>query len=201
MYLGASYQYQNFLSFQTNLPRTNTQTQTGFAFFTFYVKPHLSISVSAGAQYYTASQTLLPSESSWAPMTMVSMGWQGEKTTLAASYARTVSAGYGLNGTFHSDSFSGSFNRRLGRVWTAGVAGGYSNLQDLTPTFATTSAGGHTDIGTLSIQRTFNEHVNAQAGYNWIHQIYPGIQTIVTNPNVNRVFVTFNFTFSKPLQR
>jgi hypothetical protein len=201
MYVGASYQYQNFLSFQTNSPSTTTQTQTVFGFFTFYVKPSFSVSVSAGPQYYTASQTLLPTESSWQPMTMVSIGWQGEKTTIAASYSRTVSAGFGLNGTFHSNNFTTSINRRLNRAWTAGVSGAYSNLQSLTPAFATSTAGGHSLFGTVSAQRTFNEHFNVLLGYNWIHQTYPGVQVLVSNPNVNRVFVTFNFTFTKPLQR
>lgn len=201
MYVGASYQYQNFLSFQTNSPSTNTQTQTVFGFFTVYLKPSLSLSVSAGPQYYTASQTLLPSESAWQPMAMVSIGWQGEKTSVAASYSRTVSAGYGLNGTFNSDNFMASINRRLNRVWTAGVSGGYSNLQNLTSGFATSSGGGHTLLGTASVQRSFNEHLNVQVGYNWIHQSYPGVQPENFNPDVNRVFVTFNFTFRKPLQR
>ena len=31
-------------------------------------------------------------------MIMASLGWQGERTTLAASYARVVSGGGGLNG-------------------------------------------------------------------------------------------------------
>ena len=201
LYVGASYQYQNFLSFQTNSPSTNTQTQTVFAFLTMYVKPNLSVSVSAGPQYYTASQTLLPSESAWQPMAMVSLGWQGEKTNVAASYSRTVSAGYGLNGTYSSDSFAASINRRFNRNWSSGISGGYSTLQNLTPVFTVSNSGGHTLFGTASVQRTFNEHINAQLGYNWIHQSYPGVQAVVADPNVNRVFVTFNFTFSKPLTR
>lgn len=201
MYLGASYQYQNFLSFQTNSPSTTTQTQTVFGFFTFYVKPSFSVSVSAGPQHYTASQALFATESSWQPMTMVSLGWQGEKTAIAASYSRTVSAGYGLNGAFHSNNFTASINRRLNRAWNAGVSGSYSNLQNLTPAFVTSTTGGHTLLGTVSAQRTFNEHFNVLFGYNWIHQTYPGVQVLASNPNVNRVFVTFNFTFRKPLQR
>jgi len=201
LYLGASYQYQNFLSFQTNAPSTNTQTQTVFMFLTMYLKSNFSVSLSAGPQYYTSSQALLPTESAWQPMTMVSLGWQGEKTNIAASYSRTVSAGYGLNGTFHSNNFNASISRRLNRDWTGGISAGYSNLQNLTPAFTTTSVGGHTLFGTASVQRTFNEHLNAQFGYNWIHQTYPGIQTIAVDPNVNRVFLTLNFTFSKPLQR
>jgi hypothetical protein len=201
LYLGASYQYQNFLSFQTNSPSTDTQTQTVFGFLTMNVTPNFSVSFSAGPQYYTTSQALIPNHSSWQPMTMVSLNWQSKKTSIAASYSRTVSAGLGLNGSFNSNNFNISINRQLNRDWTAGISGGYSNLQDLTPVLTASGGGGHTLLGTASAQRTFNDHMNVQFGYNWIHQNYPGIQTIATDPNVNRVFVTFNFTFRKPLQR
>jgi hypothetical protein len=46
-----------------------------------------------------------------------------------------------------------------------------------------------------------NDRTNFQFGYNWAHQSYPNVPTISTDPNVNRVFVTISFTFTKPLQR
>jgi hypothetical protein len=200
-YVGANYQYQNYLSFQANSPSTETQTQTIFFFATMYVKPNLSVSVSAGPQHYVSSQALSPDQASWQPLTMVSVNWQGQRTSLAASYARTVSSGSGLNGTFHTNNANGSFNWQVSRDWSTGVLGGYSDYQNLTPSFLFSSSSGHTLYGTLLIQRTFTPHFNIQFGYNWTHQAYPSIQAIATDPNVNRGFVTFNYTFSKPLQR
>lgn len=95
-YVGGTYQYQNSLSYQaaaTGLQaqtQTQTQTQTILLFLTVYLKPKLSLSLSEGPQHYTATQASLPASASWAPMTMVSLGWRGERTTLAVSYQRTA---------------------------------------------------------------------------------------------------------------
>jgi hypothetical protein len=120
---------------------------------------------------------------------------------VSGSYARTVSGGGGLNGTFHSNDMGASFSWRLSRNWTSGVSAGYSNYDNLTPLFVSSSPGGHTISGTASLQRMLNDHTNIQFGYNWAHQSYPNVPTISTDPNVNRVFVTISFTFTKPLQR
>ncbi|HSY11693.1 MAG TPA: hypothetical protein VK976_05835 [Verrucomicrobiae bacterium] len=200
-YFGVSYQYQNSLSFQTNTPSTETQTQTVFFFLTFYLRPKLSISFSGGPQHYDSMQSTQPTATSWQPMTLVSMSWQGERTSVSGSYARTVSGGGGLNGTFHSNVAGAAFAWRIDRNWTSGVSANYSNYQNLTPSFVLSSPGGHTLSGTVSLQRTLSEHANIQFGYSWAQQSYPNFQTVTNIPNINRVFATINFTFSKPLQR
>jgi hypothetical protein len=166
-----------------------------------FLKPDLSVSISGGPQHYSSVQSTLPAAASWQPMTMVSVNWQGERTTIAGSYARTVGGGGGLNGTFHSNNAGMSLLWRASRNWTTGLSGNYTNFDNLTPLFASSSPGGHTLSGTASLQRTLNEHTNIQFGYNWAHQSYPSLQTVSNDPNINRVFVTISFTFTKPLQR
>ena len=200
-YWGVSYEYQNSLSYQTNLLSIGTQTQTAFLFVTMYLKPNLSVSLSGGPQYYSSVEALSPAAASWAPMTMVSMHWTGERTALSASYARTVSGGGGLNGTFHSNNATATFSWRASRNWTAGLSGGYSNYDNLTPFFVSSSLGGHTLAGTASLQRILNEHANLQFGYSWTDQNYPGLGPTVALPANNRVFATINLTFRRPLQR
>jgi hypothetical protein len=200
-YVGVDYQYQNSLSFQSAAPSVLTQTQTIFFFFTRYLNPNLSFSVSAGPQHFGAEQPGQVPAGAWQPMTMISMNWQGERTTVASSYARTVSGGGGLNGTFHYNSANMFATWRASRNWTTGVSGSYSNYQNLVPFFFLSNPGGHTLIGTASLQRTLNEHTNIQFGYGWAHQSYLGVPTISNNPNTNRAFVTLNFKFSRPLQR
>ena len=200
-YFGVSYDYQNSLSFQTNTPSTETQTQTVFFFVTFYLKPKLSVSFSGGPQHYDSAQATQATATSWQPMTMVSMSWQGERTSVSGSYARTVSGGGGLNGTFHSNVAGGAFGWRVDRNWTTNISANYSNYQNLTPSFLLSSPGGHTISGTVSLQRTLTEHANVQFGYSWAQQSYPSFQTVTTIPNINRVFATINLTFSRPLQR
>ncbi len=199
-YIGASYQYGNYLSFQSNSPSTGTQTQTIFLFFTMFLKPNLSLSVSGGPQHYSSTQASSPSVAAWQPMTVVSMGWQGQRTTLAASYARTVSGGGGLNGTFHTNAASTSFSWQINRDWTAALSGSYSNYKNLTPFFLFSTPGGHMLSGSASLQRQINPHTNFQLGYSWAQQSY--LRTSGSSyPDLNRVFVTVSFTFAKPLQR
>ena len=198
-YVGASYQYQNTLSYQSMAPSTRTQTDTIFFFLTTYLKPNLSLSISAGPQHYSSTQQPLPTAASWQPMTMASVSWRGERTTVAASYARTVSGGGGLNGTFHSNNASLSLSWRASRDWTAGISGSYANYKNLTPMFAATSPGGHTLSGTVALQRALNDHLNLQLGYTWTHQTYADIAAISNTPNIQRAFLTLTFRFDRPL--
>ncbi len=93
-YAGGTYQFQDVLSSegstsnQLSPSQTRMQTQTIFGFVSIYLKPTLSLSISAGPQHYSAVQMPLPSSQSWTPMTMVSLGWQGERTTLGLSYSQ-----------------------------------------------------------------------------------------------------------------
>lgn len=198
-YIGASYQYQNTLSYQSTAPSTRTKTDTVFLFLTANLKPNLSLSISVGPQHYSSTQQALPTAASWQPMTIASVSWRGERTTIAASYARIVSGGGGLNGTFNSNSANLSIMWRASRNWTTGISGGYANYQTLTPLFVASTAGGHTLSGAVSATRTISNRMNLQVGYNWTHQTYADIGAISNTPNINRVFVTLTFHFDRPL--
>jgi hypothetical protein len=200
-YVGGTYQFQNILSYQTGSPNTQTQTQTIFMFFTMYLKPSLSLSVSGGPQHYLATQSPLPASAAWTPMLMASLGWQGERTNFAVSYAHFVSGGGGLSGAFHSDSGNASAGWQINRIWNAGLAASYASYQTLTPLFVLSNPGGHTLSGTASLQRTLGDHLKVQFGYSWIHQNYAGVPTVASNPNINRAFVSITYQFTKALQR
>ena len=199
-YLGVNYQYADILASQTGLPGTHTQTQTAFAFLSVYLKPTFSISISGGPQHYASTQPPYPAVSGWSPMMMVSAAWQGQRTTLAASFSRVVSGGGGLGGAFHSTSFGVSANWRVSRNWNAGLGAAYGDSATLTPLFLGSSAG-RTISGTVSAQRALGEHAGVQFGYSWSNQNYHNIQAIASAPNVNRVFVSLNYQFTKPLQK
>lgn len=198
--VGVTYQYQNYLSFQTNLPNTESKIQTIFFFYTRYLSPNWSVSLSGGPQYYSSTQGTLPTEAAWQPMVMVSMNWRNERNNFAGSYSHTVSGGGGLSGTFDSNAVAASFNRQLSKNWNAAVSASYANYQSLTPLFLFATTNGHSLLGTASLQRTFNSYMAFQFGYSWIQQSYTNLQNPITSPNMNRVFVSLNFTFAKPLQ-
>src|SRR5271157_2477768 len=201
--VGANYQYQTFDTFQTGtqtLANTHTQTQTVFFFLSIFLKPTLSVSLSAGPQHVTTSQGPLPAETSWSPLTMASVTWQGSRTSLAASYSRIVTAAGGLNGAYHSNSASASARWQMARTWSGGIGGSYALYQTLSPIFVLANSGGHTLTGTASIEHMIGEHLRADFGYSWVQQNYAGSTTISNLPNTSRAFISISYTFSRPLQ-
>jgi hypothetical protein len=204
--LGVSYQYQYGLAYEVGGPgssqtQTQTQTQTIFLFVTVQLKPTLSLSFSGGPQHYDATQTPLPASRSWSPMAMASLSWQGQRTSVAASYSQIVSGGGGLGGAYHSNSANVSGAWQLNRNWSVGLSATYLLSKTLTPSFLGASSGGHTVSGTASAQRPLGEHLTMQAGYTWVQQSYPGIAAIAAVPNTNRAFISISYQFMRPLKR
>jgi len=199
-YVGVNYQYQNFMSYQTNSPNTQVQTQTVFGFLSVYLKPRFSVSVSAGPQHYSATQMPFPAASAWSPLLTLSTAWQGERTTLALSFSRIVSGAGGLTGVFQSTSVGASARWKVSRNWDTGLSATYGDNTSLTPLFFS-SAGGRTVFGTVSAHRTLGQHANLQFGYSWTNQTYQQIAAIAAAPNTNRVFFSLNYQFTRPLHR
>ena len=201
--IGVSYQYLDVLAYQTaGIPEsTLTHTQTAFFFATIHLKPTLSLSLSGGPQYYEATQSTQPASRSWSPMAMASLSWQGQRTSLAASYSQIVSSGGGLAGAFHSNVANLSGAWRLNQNWTLAASGGYSLSNTLTPFFLGATSGGHTISATASVQRPLGEHLTIQAGYTRVQQSYEGISSISAAPDTNREFFSISYQFARPLKR
>ena len=201
--VGANYQFQNIDSTEPgtqSLTNTHTQTQTIFFFLSILLKPTLSLSLSVGPQYFTSSQGQLPTVASWSPLMMASVGWQGARTSLAASYSRMATAAAGLNGVFQSNSVNVSARWQMARTWIGGLAGSYGLYRTLTPSFVLTSSGGDTVTGTASVEHTVGEHLRAGIGYSWVKQSYSGSTAISNYPNTSRAYISISYTFSRPLQ-
>jgi hypothetical protein len=199
-YVGTLYQYSRILAYPVGATSA-TQTQTIFAFYTIYLKPNLSLSLSGGPQHYDTAQAPLPVSRSWTPAATASLGWQGRHTTFAASYLRIVSGGGGLIGAFHSNSANASARWQIARTWNVGSAANYAIYKALTPFFFLANSGGHAVSGTVSIQHQLNEHFNAELGYMRLHQSFDGISVISANPDTNREYISISYQFSRPLGR
>ena len=202
--IGATYQYSKFLAYpveaQSGL-RSTTQTHTVSGFYTVYLKPTLSLSFSGGTQHYEATQLPQPTSRSWSPTATASMGWQGRRTSFAASYSRIVTGAGGLLGAFHSNSATASASWQMTQHWNIGTSGSYAIYRNLTPFFFLSSPGGHTISGTVSVQRAVGEHLSLQAGYTRMHQSYEGIAAVATFPDTNREFISISYHFARPLGR
>jgi hypothetical protein len=199
-YMGASYQYQRILSYPVG-PQNETQTHAIMLFYTVYLQPNLSLSVSAGPQHSEVSQAPLPSAGTWSPAAAASLGWQAHHTNLAASYSRTISGGGGLVGAFDSSAANLSLRQQLSQNWNAQVVGAYSINKTVTPFFFLSSPGGHSISGSVSIQRKLGQHFSATAGYTRLHQSYSSITAISTAPDTNLESVSISYQFARPLGR
>jgi hypothetical protein len=206
-YIGVTYQYlrsqSNPVSAQANPvnAESEVQTHTLSAFYTIYLNPTLSVSLSGGPQYTDATQAPSPSFNSWTPSVMASIGWQRSHANFVASYSRTVTGGLGLPGAYNSYSAQSSVRWQMARTWIVGAAGSYFNNKNVTPSFPSSNPGGQTVSGTASVQYFMSEHLNVELGYSRLHQSYSGIAVISAAPDSNREFVSISYRVTRPLGR
>lgn len=206
-YFGITYQYlssrSNPVNAQATPPnsRINVQTQALLPFYSIYLSPTVSLSLSAGPQHYEATQDFSSSASSWTPSVIASVGWQRDHTNFVASYSRSVTGGIGIPGAFDSNGADASGRWQMTRTWTAGVNASYTIYKNLTPQFTASTPSGHTISGTASIQHTIGERLKAELGYTRLHQSYSGVQVISDAPDSNRESISLSYQFSRPLGR
>jgi hypothetical protein len=206
-YAGVTYQYSRSHSSPVNAQanptnvQTQVQTHTLLAFYTVYLKPTLSLSLSCGPQYTNATQPPSPPTNSTTPSVMASIGWQRSHTNFVASYSRTVTGNSGLLGAYNSYSATASVRWQITRTWTVGSGGNYSNSTNATPSFSSSNPGGETISGTVSVQHSMSDHLNMELGYAHLHQSYSGIAVISSLPDSNREYISISYRLTRPLGR
>jgi hypothetical protein len=205
-YIGLTYQYLRSQSNPVNVQATpgaqsDTQTHTLLAFYTIYLNPAFSLSLSGGPQYFDITQSPHPPFRSWAPSAMASVGWQRSHTNVVASYSHTVTGNIGLSGAFVSNSTTASLSWQIARTWNVGWAAGYSTSKSVAPSIFSSSSGGHTVSGTVSVQHSMSEHLKAELGYARLNQSYSGVAVISNSPDSNREFISVSYQFTRPLGR
>ncbi len=200
-YVGGTYRFQRFLMFPSGSAQNETQTHTISIFYTFYVKPTLSFSVSGGPQYSDIEQPTFPTTRSWTPAFTASFGWQRRHTNFAGNYTRIVSGGGGLLGTYHSNTVSTTFQWQVARTWSISGSGNYAIYKNATPFSFATSQGGHSISGTASLHHTLTQHLSAEAGYTRLHQSFDNISFVTVSPDTNREYISLSYQFTRPLGR
>jgi hypothetical protein len=207
-YIGLSYQYTKTLD---TIPaasgvaqsEANSQTQTHAAllFFTIYLKPSWSLSLSGGPLHYDVSQAPFPTIRSWSPAATASMEWKGNRTSFALNYSHATGGGGGQLGAFNSNSANALARWQLTRTWIIGSGAGYGITKNVSPFMASVYPGGHSLTETIMVQRLISEHIRMECGYSHIHQSY-GSATVVSNaPDANREYISFSYQFTRPLGR
>jgi hypothetical protein len=188
---------------QTNPANTQTQvrTHTLSAFYSIYLNPKLSLSLSGGPQYTNASQPPTPATNSTTPSVTASIGWQRSHTNFVASYSRTVTGNSGLLGAYISNNATASVRWQVTRTWTVGSAFNYSSSTNVTPSFSSSNPGGETISGTGSVQHSMSERLGIEVGYAHLHQSYSDIAAISATPDSNREYISISYRLTQPLGR
>ena len=204
-YLGGIYQYSQFMSSPLNetptVGESDTETNAALLFYTIYLKPNLSFSLSAGPQHYVVFQPPSPATRAWEPAATASIGWQGRRVGSAASYSRIVSGGGSLVGAYYTNAASASLRWQLARTWTVGPTGSYLMTKNVNSSLATANPGGHTVSGAVSMQHAISGHFTLEFGYARIHQSYNNIAVISSAPDANHEFVSISYQLTRPLGR
>ena len=197
-YFGATYQYQNMLAYPAS-GSDRTQTHTMMVFYTLYPLKRLSLSVSAGPQYYRVLEIDLSPEASWGPFVSASANWHGNRTNFAGSYSQSVTGGGGLLGAFHSKLGSASMRRQMAKTWTVSASGGYSAIASTSALSPSGSGNGHTVTGTATLEHSIHSQFTVALNYVHLTQSYAGITVISANPNSDRATISINWRFTRPL--
>lgn len=202
-YAGGMYQYataQARPATATETGKSDTTTHSLLAFYTVYLTPRLSLSVQGGEQHYILSEPSLANYQSWSPTVDTSLGWQGDHTTFAVSYSRTVSAEQGAIGAYLANRAAFSGQWQITRTWTAGLGGSYGMTSDRArSTFTNTFGSGHAISGVADLTHNLSQFLQVSCNYARIHQRYSGIPSVAANPDSDRVLVSLSYLLFRPL--
>jgi hypothetical protein len=200
-YLGVTYGYNWVQSFQGS-SKAESQTNEVLGFYTVFFSRHFSLSAAGGTKY-AVTHTFPPQTpaTSWNPEIVLSMGWQGNRGNVAASFLRTVASGGGLVGNFDSVSANLSAGWKIQRTWNAGMSFSYQNVEPLSALIGVPYQGGNSLMAQGSIEHSLGTHVTLECGYQRIHEQYVGITVISADPDGDRGYVTVNYQLKKPLGR
>jgi hypothetical protein len=146
-----------------------------------------------------SDQVSLPNGNSWTPAYAASMDWQRPHTNFVVSYAKTVTSGGGVLGTFNSDIALAAVRWQVLRKWTIDANVNYSIIKATDPFLVSSTQGGHTIAGAVAIEHPLSEHFNTAVEYDHLHQSYGGIPVISADPDSNRISGSISWHFGRPL--
>lgn len=198
--IGVNYQHVR-VNGQSAIGQLEIQTNTLYLFYTATPGEGLTLSVSAGPQHYNYAQSPLPLSSALTLAVTTSVGWQGQRTSLAANYSRTVTAGAGQQGALSSNTSSVVAYWQLERTWSVGSTATYAIYKNVTPVSLLSGQGGHSISGLVFLDHSLSDHFRAQLGYQRLHQTYNGIAAIAADPDVDGAFISLSYQLSRPLGR
>jgi hypothetical protein len=202
-YFGLEYQFGRTTTNGLN-EQSTTATNSLLPFYTFYFSRSVSFSISVGIEHVSVLLVQSPISTistSWSPEADVSMGWQSRRANLAASYARTVTSGWGLVGAYNSNAVGISAGYKLTQSWSAGLSTNYTIPKTVSAQIISYTGGGTTVSGQASLSRTFGERFGVGFGYERLHEDFSSITIISENPDSSQEYARITYQFRKALGR
>lgn len=202
-WIGVTYSFQSF-TFNSGAEQTNSHS--ALLFYTIPLRSHVTLSLFGGATYSVTdgqviiipSVTMPASTQQWSPSGGMTLGWQGERTGMSATFNRSIAAGGGLFGTVDRYSGTVEVRRQLSRRWIGSLNCLYDNNRPIdfitANEFRTVAGGG-------SVERQIGQHLSFAVNYSRAHQIYGGLTAAQLFPDHNRAFVSISYLFNRPLGR
>lgn len=203
-YLGGTYQYSSIVAkpaTASGVAEADLDANNLLGFYTVYLKPTISLSLGAGAQYYRLTQAPMAALRGWTPSAVGSLGWQGLHSSFALSYSRLATEGAGIIGAYDTSSAAASVRSQLSRLWSIGLGGNYATMSSIAGSIAGSIPAGHTLSGTGSVSRQLGQQFSITVQYQRLNQSYAGIPAIKSDPNSSHESVMLAYHFSKPLGR
>jgi hypothetical protein len=199
-YAGVSYDFNRILAGPNNAV-IDTEVHSILPFYTWYRSRTFSVSLSGGMQRISVAEPAQPVESTWAPVGVVSVGWQGDRGTISASYLHTVTAGGGIVGAYNYDGINGAGAWIFAHRWGLHSGVSYATIAPAVPLIGFNYQGGNTIAASGSIAHDLSERFAVECGYERLHESYSGISVIFLNPDSDRIYLTATYRFERLLGR
>ena len=207
--MGATYTFQNFLTF--GQMRERSQSQSIVLFYTFSPKSGVKFSIFAGPDHSITNSKfnlnlgpfLIPidhTESMWLVDEGANLSWQGQKTSARIDLIHHVTDGGGLTGAVQIYSGTAGLRRQISKTLTGDVALNYGDNNPLSHAFGSAFSG---YSGSIGIEQVIGNHVSVAMRYARAYQRYGeyGAGTANSSANHNQAWITVNYHFSRPLGR
>lgn len=199
-YAGVSYDFNRIMAGPNNAA-IDTEVHSILPFYTWYRSRTFSISLSGGMQRISVAEPAQPVENTWAPVGVVSVGWQGNRGTISASYLHTVTAGGGIVGAYNYDGINGAGAWIFARRWGLHSGVSYATIAPAVPLIGFTYQGGNTIAASGSVAHDLSERFAVECGYERLHESYSGISVIFRNPDSDRIYMNATYRFERLLGR
>ena len=186
--------------FDTDGSEGRTDTASLLFLYGFNIRPNTSLSVFAGPELSITSvppgtpAAALPFPShQWSPAAGAAFGWQGQRTGATASFIHQVSNGAGLFSAVTLDTADAALQRQLSRQLGAELGFTYAQNEPIV-----TSQTIRTYSGRLQFTYYIGNNIALYGGY-----ARDDNTSLVSGAaaSADRVWISFSYSFSRPLGR